>query len=345
MKILLTGAFGNLGASTLENLLLRKKHDIVCFDLRNPRNIKERDRLSSKGDFKTLWGDITDPDIVAQAVEGQECILHLAAIIPPLSEQFPDLTHGVNIVGTRNIIAAAKLQERPPKIVFTSSVTVHGNRFSDPPPRRAHEPPQPQDTYASSKAASEKELIESGLEWTILRVGAAMPVDVVGRNAFNSLSYNFGIPLEQRIELVHPADVATAIANCVEADTAGRILYLGGGKSCQMTNRLFQTKLFQALGIGMVSEKAFRVPKDESDYWTTDFMDTEESQQLLKFQNHSFDHYIADLKRVFGWRRVFTNVFSPIIRNWITRQSPYYNTSGALVTSQVSAINKDGPVG
>ena len=324
MKILLTGAFGNLGSNTLQTLLQRKKHEILCFDMQNPRNEKEMERLSEIGKFQTCWGDITDPDIVAQAVEGQECILHLAAIIPPLSEQSPDLVHRVNVEGTHNVIEAAKRQEKPPKIVFTSSITVHGNRFSDPPPRRADEPPQPTDHYTHSKVASEKELMESGINWTILRVGVAMPVDVLDRDIGGSLETSFGIPLEQRMEFVHPADVATAIANSVEADTAGKILYLGGGKNCQMTNRHFQTRLLQAMGIGMVCEKAFRVPKDESDYWYTDFMDTEESQRLLKFQNHSFEHYIEDLKRSFGWRRIFTNAFSPIIRRWIVKYSPYY---------------------
>ncbi len=325
MKILLTGAFGNLGASTLENLLGRKKHEVTCFDMQNPRNEGEMERLAEIGQFRTYWGDITDPKIVAQAVEGQQCILHLAAIIPPLSEQSPDLAHKVNVEGTRNVIDNAKRQKKPPKIVFTSSITVHGNRFSEPPPRKAHEPTQPTDNYTHSKVASEKDLMESGIDWTILRVGVAMPVDVMDRDIGGSLTTSFGIPLDQRMEFVHPADVATAIANSVEADTAGKILYLGGGKNCQMTNRHFQTKMFQAMGIGMVCEKAFRVPKDESDYWYTDFMDTMESQMLLKFQNHTFEHYLEELRSAFGWRRFFTNMFSPIIRRWLLRYSPYYS--------------------
>jgi len=330
MKILLTGAFGNLGSNTLENLLQRKKHEITCFDMQNPRNEKEMERLSEIGKFQTCWGDIIDPDSVAQAVEGQECILHLAAIIPPLTEQSPDLAHRVNVQGTHNVIEAAKQQKKSPKMVFTSSITVHGNRHSDPPPRRADEPLQPTDNYTHSKAASEKELRESDIEWTILRVGAAAPVNVLGNNdsfGLGSLEYSFGIPMDQRIEVVHPADVATAIANSVEADTAGKILLLGGGKSCQMTNRHFQTRLFEALGFGMVCEKAFRVPKDDSDYWYTDYMDTEESQRLLKFQNHTFDHYIDDLKRSLGWRRFFTRMLGPIIRRWIVKHSPYYKTA------------------
>lgn len=327
MRILLTGAFGNLGVSTLKTLLQHKKHEILCFDIWNPGNERAMKRLSRMGEFQVCWGDITDSNIVAQAVEGQECILHLAAVIPPLSEQAPDLTQRVNVEGTHNVIETVKRQKRPPKLVFTSSVTVHGNRFSEPPPRRAHELPQPTDNYTHSKVASEKELMESGIEWTILRVGVAMPIDILDRDISSSFETSFGIPLEQRMEFVHPADVATAIANSPEADTGGKVLYLGGGKNCQMTNRHFQSGLLQALGIGMVCEKAFRLPKNESEYWYTDFMDTEEAQRLLNFQHHSFEHYIEDLKRAFGWRRFFTRAFSPIIRRWIVRYSPYYKTA------------------
>jgi len=329
MKILLTGAFGNLGASTLENLLRHHKHDIRCFDMRSPRNEKEMKRLLALGEFETCWGDITDPESVNRAVEDRECVLHLAAIIPPFTERSPELAERVNVGGTRNIIEAARSQPKPPKLVFTSSVTVHGNRHSVPPPRRAHEPTQPSDVYTRTKIASENEIRESGLDWTILRVGAAMPVKILQSESFGfgSLEYAFGIPLDQRIEVIHPADVATAIANAPEADTAGKILYLGGGKNCQLTNRILQTRLFQALGIGMVCDRAFRKPKDDSEYWCTDFMDTEESQRLLKFQNHTFEHYLEDLKRAFGWRRWFTVMLGPVIRRWVLKASPYYQTS------------------
>ena len=155
------------------------------------------------------------------------------------------------------------------------------------------------------------------------------------------LEYSFGIPLDQRIEVVHPADVATAIANSPEADTAGKILFLGGGKSCQMTNRHFQTRLFEALGIGMVCEKAFRVPKDENDYWYTDFMDTEESQRLLKFQKHSFDHYLDDLKRAFGWKRYFTVTDSYSMQKSLERKgrnTPIQGTCGDILKKALSYL-------
>jgi UDP-glucose 4-epimerase len=324
MKILLTGAFGNLGSSTMKILLSKDEHDIRCFDVKNPRNEKVMEKLSGLGSFETIWGDISDATITDTIVQEVECILHLAAIIPPLSEQAPDLAKKVNIGGTHNLIESALKTGKKQKFVFTSSVTVHGVCHASPPPRKADEPVNPIDNYSHSKIASEKELHSSGLSWSILRVGAALPLDLLDRDMKSSLATGFGVPLEQRMEFVHPMDVATAVANSVTAEVEGKILYLGGGKNCQMTNGRFQEKIYDTMGIGMLPDEAFRVPKDDSDFWYTDFMDTEESQKLLGFQNHSFDNYLEQMRKEFGWRRIFTKLLNPVIKYWLIQQSPYY---------------------
>ena len=51
------------------------------------------------------------------------------------------------------------------------------------------------------------------------------------------------------------------------------------------------------IGLSAPPDSAFIVPKNDNDYWYTDFMDTEESQKLLKFQNHRFADYVDELKK------------------------------------------------
>ncbi len=324
MKILLTGAFGNLGAFTLEILLAQGGHDILCFDIQTPQNVKTMKRLASKGRFETYWGNISDPDIIPDLVEGKDCILHLAGIIPPPSEKFPDLVQKVNVEGTQNLVNAAVKLENKPKFIFTSSVTVHGNMYSTPPPRHADEPIKGTDNYTHSKIAGEKFIRESGVPYTILRVAAAMPLDMMERDIKTSMTQLFEIPYDQRIEAIHPRDVATGIVNSITADTVGKILYLGGGKDCQMLYCEFIERLLGSLGMGMPPKSAFRQPKDNSEYWYTDYMDTEESQKLLKFQNNSFDDFLKEMNKDFGWKGFFTKLFNPIIGRFILRYSAYY---------------------
>ena len=330
MKVLLTGAFGNLGASSLELLLKEGKHQVRCFDLKNSRNEGVAKELSSNGNFETVWGDISNPADCEKIVEDIDSILHLAAIIPPLSEIDGDLVKKINIVGTKNLIDAAKKSGKNPKFFFASSVTVHGVKHAVPPPRRADEEIEGTDNYTRSKVESELELRErSGLPWTVLRVGAALPLDMLDRDMKSSLATSFGIPLEQRMEFIHPADVATIVVNSIDAPTEGKILYGGGGADSQMTNRVFQTKLLDTMGIGMLPDTAFRHPKDDNDFWYTDYMDTEETQRLLHFQNHSFADYLAGVKKEFGWRGFFTRLFRPIVRLVVISFSPYYKENKA----------------
>ncbi len=330
MKVLLTGAFGNLGASTLEVLLSKDEHDVRCSDIKNPRNEKVLKKLSMLGSFETVWGDISDSKITDNLVQDVDCILHLAAVIPPLSEQAPDLTKQVNVGGTYNLIESALKTGKKPKFVFASSVSVHGVQYALPPPRKADEPVEPTDNYTHSKVASEKELQGNDLPWSILRIGASFPLDVLDRDLKSSLATGFGIPLEQRMEFIHPKDVATGFANSVTADINGKILYLGGGKDCQKISGYFQKELFETMGIGMLPEEAFKIPKDDSEFYYTDYMDTNESQELLQFQNHSFEDYLEQMKKVLGWRRIFTRLLKPVIKYWMIQQSPYYKENMSI---------------
>ena len=324
MKILLTGAFGNIGSHTLETLLSRNRYAILCSDVRNPRTEREMRRLSRLGSFETHWADISDPAVPQELVRGTRCIIHLAAIIPPLSEQEPDLVKKVNIEATRNLIMAACEQDPRPKFIFTSSVTVHGKKHSSPPPRRADEEPEPCDNYSRSKVASENDLKESELPWTILRVGAALSKNLMEGRMKDGFRMLFNTPLDQRIEVVHPRNVATAVSNSVEAETEGKTLYLGGGRDWQLNYRDFTDVVFDAIGLSPPPDRAFIVPKDNNDYWYTDFMDTEESQKLLKFQNDSFEAYVDELKRAFGWKRNACRILDPIISRVVLSYSPYY---------------------
>jgi len=133
MRVLLTGAFGNVGQSTLE-VLLRKGYSVRCFDLKNPRNLKTEKKMKKLGNFETFWGDIRDPSISDDLVKDIDVIIHLAAIIPPLAYDQPELAYAVNVGGATSILRAAESVKTPPKLIYASSIAVHGNRMEFEPP-------------------------------------------------------------------------------------------------------------------------------------------------------------------------------------------------------------------
>jgi nucleoside-diphosphate-sugar epimerase len=134
----------------------------------------------------------------------------------------------------------------------------------------------------------------------------------------------FEIPLEQRVEFVHTRDVGTAFANAVTAETTKKILLIGGGKASQMLQGEFMANILNAMGLGMLPEPAFRVPSKPEEWYYTDWLDTTESQQLLQYQQHTYDQYIEELKQKVGFKRHFARLFRGMAQKRILAQSPYY---------------------
>ena len=68
----------------------------------------------------------------------------------------------------------------------------------------------------------------------------------------------FQVSLDTRLEYVHPADVARAMASAVSNPEArSKVLMIGGGPSCQVLQRDLFTVAFESLGIGALPEEAF----------------------------------------------------------------------------------------
>ena len=64
--------------------MLVEGHDVVAFDLESRR---ARQLASGfDGRVRFVWGDITSPQSLRYALEGVDAVIHLAAIIPPYSE-------------------------------------------------------------------------------------------------------------------------------------------------------------------------------------------------------------------------------------------------------------------
>lgn len=319
MNILLTGAFGNIGTSTLIELLPRG-HRVRCFDLKTP--VTETAAQKFSGNVEIVWGDLTKPEDVNAAMKDIDVVLHLAAIIPPLSEKNKELSRKVNVGGTKNILDAMKAQTAPPKLVFSSSIAIYGDTKRKTPPITVNDAPAPVEDYAHHKVECEEMIRASGLTWTVLRFAAAIPLNI----STDIDPIMFDIALDTRIEFVHTRDVGLAVANAVTCEEArGKILIIGGGKKCQMSYREFVGKALESMGVGMLPDEAFGpVP------FHTDWYDTDESQRLLKFQRHSYDDFLREMQQLLGFKRYLARVFRPLVRRMLLSKSPYYKKSNEL---------------
>lgn len=320
MKVLLTGALGNIGESTLI-ALSELGYEVRCFDVNTEAMEKKASKLHKKVSFDLHLGDIRNKDDVVKAVAGVDAIIHLAAILPPLSEKKPDLTREVNIGGTRNLVEAAQAASPKPKVILASSVSVHGPTMHLDPPRRASDPLNPTDTYTHTKVECEKMLRESDLPWTILRLSAAPPLSVGGGDIDPLL---FEMPLDQRIEFTHTRDVGVAFANAVSADLEGETLLIGGGESQQMLQRNFIAGMLGGMGLDMPPDSAFRKAEKPEEWYYTDWLDTSRSQEILKYQKRTYEEFVEEFKKVIGFKRHLAKLFKGQAQKQLLEASPYY---------------------
>ena len=310
MRILVTGALGNVGSHTLPELR-RRGHQVRILARLTNRNRQATRRL----DVQTVWGDLTDRAAVDRAVDGVEVVIHLAAMIPPASNERPVEARVTNVDGTATVIAASQAQPEPPSLLFASTFDVHGHTLHRPPPRHIDDPLVATDPYTEHKIECEAMVRASGLRWCIFRLA---DVPILGIRDPHPIMFEIG--LDNRIETLHADDAGLAIANALETpEVWGRVLFIGGGASCQLTYREYLTRMLAAMGVDPLPEEAFSTA-----VYATDWIDTEESQALLRYQRHTFDDIAEAVAASLGWKRRLAAAAGPLARAAILRLSPYY---------------------
>lgn len=315
MKILITGAFGNLGTLVLDRLLAQG-HEVTAFDLKNPINEKIAAAYSKR--LALVWGDIRDDKLVFSLVEGHNAVIHLAALIAPFSESNPALAFAVNVSGTRSLLNAVEQSPFRPLFIFSSSFAVFGLRQNDPPPRTVNDPLLATDQYSEHKIACEKMIQASSCNWLILRFGAM--VDARMRHSSKQqLKLSLDLAANNRVEYIHPQDAATAIVNALSCPLSHRkVLLIGGGQSCQVTHLELMNALVGAMGIHF---KAIDLGQQQL---YADWVDSTESQVLLNYQHHSFDDFRRENYAQFKWLRLLLRPFSPLVKFCIKLYARYF---------------------
>ena len=327
MKILITGAFGNIGKAVIEEAL-KRSHEVTVFEVNNKKTQKEAKRYQKR--VSVIFGDIRNPQDTKNAVHQTDAIIHLAAIIPPASKKHHQLTMDVNYGGTVNLINAIKEDGRGIPLIFTSSASVmgptqHQNRLV-----YRNDPLVVTGNYEESKIKCEEFLRKEADNYLIFRLAGVLPT-------FSATSFMAAFPLleelydmhhDMRLEMVMSEDVATALVAGAEklksASTPKNEAYiLGGGakNGWQLKGGEFLTTLFGVLSLQVPDRKYFT--QDINSYHL-DWYDTGDCQREFNYQNHALADYVERMRKSFGIYKVPIALFRPFINRKLVKMSPYY---------------------
>ncbi|MBB6674014.1 NAD-dependent epimerase/dehydratase family protein [Cohnella nanjingensis] len=222
MNILVTGATGRVG-SRLVPRLLRQGHEVRVL-ARRPEAAASLQALGAD----IVPGDLLRPDSLTGAVAGIDAVVHLAAFFRGAT---PEETTAVNLEGTL-ALARAALQAGAPRFVFASTNLVYGPG-AEGRVFRETDAPNPAAPYPATKTAAEAALAElhhrEGLGLRTLRL--AFVYGDGDPHLSEGLGWFRRWRPEQRIHLVHHADVAQAAALALSADGIdGQIYNVADGK-------------------------------------------------------------------------------------------------------------------
>ncbi len=254
-RVLLTGASGSMGGGAFREILRRRdKIDIVLLLRPSQQNRKAFSQYDGQDGMTIVWGDLCNPDDVEKAVTGVDHVLHPAALIAPEADYKPKQCRTINFGGTTNIVAAIKKQPDNGdhiRLVYISSVAAYGDRLPPIHWISVGDPLRPSvgDYYATTKIASERAIIDSGIKhWAIMRqTFIAIP------NALSLMDpIMFHQPVNTHIELVTGDDAGYGLVQTTEApdEFYGRVYNMGGGPSCRFVFTDYMQRMMKMFGLG-----------------------------------------------------------------------------------------------
>jgi UDP-glucose 4-epimerase len=152
MKILVTGGAGFIG-SHLVDRLVRDGYRVRVVDNLSSGRLENIKHHLDAGNVEIIVGDLKDPQVALEAVEGVDVVFHFAANPEVrVSTTNPEIHFNENIVATFNLLEALR-RKGVKELVFASSSSVYGEPEEIPVDENA--PIRPVSVYGASKAACE----------------------------------------------------------------------------------------------------------------------------------------------------------------------------------------------
>lgn len=161
--ILVTGSKGYIGLHAVR-LLENNGYNVIGFDSLHNSGIN-----NTNSNEKFYEGDIRDFELLNKICNENniDLVIHFAGLISvPESVEKPELYMDVNLNGTKALLKAMK-ENNINKIIFSSTAATYGN--PNRVPILESDEQNPINPYGQSKLLAEKEIISSGLKYSIFR--------------------------------------------------------------------------------------------------------------------------------------------------------------------------------
>jgi NAD dependent epimerase/dehydratase len=241
-KVLVTGAAGFIGSHLVEALQLAGANVTAMVRYNSGSSVGNLIFLPAelRESLTIISGNIEDSDFVMRAVQDQEIVLHLAALIAiPYSYMAPRSYVRTNIEGTLNVLEASR-RLGTSRLIHTSTSEVYGTALRTP--IDENHPLQGQSPYSASKIGADK-IVEAYFRSFGTPVVTVRPFNTFGprqssrafiptiiSQALASDTIRLGSLAPQR-DMTYVSDTVHGILRAATApDVTGETINLGTGK-------------------------------------------------------------------------------------------------------------------
>jgi UDP-glucose 4-epimerase len=153
-KALVTGGAGFIGSHLTERLL-KEGYEVVIIDNFRNGKLENINHLLENPKLNVVEDDLKTPNRLHGAIHNCETIFHFAANPEvKVGETDPKIHFTENLLGTFNLLEAAKEEETVKNFIFASTSTVYGEAEKLPTPEN-YGPLIPISTYGASKLGCE----------------------------------------------------------------------------------------------------------------------------------------------------------------------------------------------
>ncbi len=264
-RFLVTGALGCLGAWTTA-LLAREGTDVVAFDLEGSSDHRLAEVASPEELERVVRvaGDVTDLAGLERALAEREIthVVHLAALQVPFCRADPPRGAHVNVVGTVNVLEAARRRKLASTVAYASSAAVYDRSGAI----------RPETLYGATKVANESMarvyweengVASVGLRpYTVYGPARDQGVTAAPTQAMRAaaLGERFHIPYGGRTELHYAPDVARALIGAARRPPRGASVYDFPGESVSIGEVVAAIDLAAPEAAGLVTCAADPLP-------------------------------------------------------------------------------------
>lgn len=244
VKALVTGGAGFIG-SHLVDQLLAFEHEVIVLDNYSTGRLENLEHHKLNKNLTIVETDITNFDAILPHFAQVTWVFHMAAladIVPSIQQ--PMAYHNANVVGTINVLEAARLCGVK-RFIYAASSSCYGIPDIYPTPESA--PAHPQYPYALTKYIGERYVMHWGQVYQLPALSLRM-FNVFGTRSRTSGTYGavFGVFLAQKIakkpftvvgdgtqtrDFTYVSDIAEAYIKAAQSSLCNETINLGSGNT------------------------------------------------------------------------------------------------------------------